>query len=55
MSIFDTPLELQLTRVEDSADPVFKELCDMVADTKKASKNALDVLLEPHMRGQLSR
>lgn len=45
----------KLTRSEDSADPVFKELCEMVGDTKKASKDALDALLEPHMRGQLSR
>lgn len=45
----------KLTCKEDSADPVFKELCEMVGDTKKASKDALDALLEPHMRGQLSR
>ncbi|KAI9636511.1 Isochorismatase-like protein [Dioszegia hungarica] len=54
-AIITTSEAILMEFVEDSADPVFKELCDMVADTKKASKNALDVLLEPHMRGQLSR
>lgn len=37
---------------EDSTHPIFKNLCDMVGDTKPQSKYALDVLLGPEMKGQ---